>query len=85
MAPPRDRRVLGATSCHWLGRAHLRARRRKPCEPAKLTPGLSETRSDDQELREAASTRRRLGDRERNCGERGSPETRGEPVRKEPG
>jgi hypothetical protein len=63
----------------------LPARRQNPCVRAHLRQILSETRSDDQELREAASTRRGLGDRERNCGERGSPETRGEPVRKEPG
>jgi len=85
MAPPRDCGVLGVTSCHPHGTIHLRACRRKPCEPAELTPRLSETRSDDRELREAASTRRGVGDRERNCGERGSPEARGEPVRKEPG
>jgi hypothetical protein len=85
MAPPRDCRVLGVTSCHRLGTTHLRARRKKACGPAELTPRLSETGSDDQDLRDAASTRRGLGDRERNSGERGSPETRGEPVREEPG
>jgi hypothetical protein len=85
MAPPRDCRVLGVISCHWLGTTYLRARRRKPCEPAELTPRLSETGSDDQELPEADAARRRLGDSERNSGERGPPETRGGPVKKEPG
>jgi len=63
---------------------HVHARRRKPCEPADFTPRLSETRSDDQELREAGTARRGLRDSDRHLGEGRTSEIDGERMREEP-
>jgi hypothetical protein len=77
--------LLGVTPATDAGERTVRTRKERICARAGLTPRLSETRSDDQELREADAARRGLGNRERNCGESGAPETRGESERKEPG
>ena len=75
--------MLGETSGCWCRRADSgRSQGRFPPRP-QLGPRLSETRSDDQELREADAARRRLGNSERNCGESRTRETYSDPTRNE--
>jgi Fic family protein len=84
MTPPRDCTVLGETSGYRCRRADSgRSQGRFPPRP-QLGPGLSETRSDDQELREADAARRGLGNSERNCGESRTRETHSVSTREEP-
>jgi hypothetical protein len=75
----------GETSGCWCRRTDSgRPRGRFPPRP-QLGPRLSETRSDDQELREAEAAGRRLRNSERNCGEGRTREGYSEPTRNESG
>ncbi len=66
--------MLGRTSGCWCRQTGSgRSQGRSPARPQ-----LSETRSDDQELREADTAGRRLRNSKRNCGESRTREGHGE-------
>jgi len=59
-------------------------RRERTYPRFELTPQLSETRSGDQDLREADEARRRLQNRKRHYRQDRRPKAHNEPARKEP-
>lgn len=75
--------MLGETSGCWCRRADSGRSQGRSLPRSQLTPRLSETRSDDQELREADAARRWPGDGKCNEGEGWTSEIHGEPTRKE--